>query len=340
MGKFWTTVKELLKALVETPCVPQFQGRMLELIRSRVDFAEVEVDNLGNVKLVPKGGEGKNLAMLAHLNEIGFTVEHIDDHGFLRFGTGSKVDERALLAQRMLIHTGEGDVRGVIGAKPPHLLEREEAKKPVKLTDMFLDLGAYSREEAEKMGVQIGDPITLEGRLRELPDGRLVGKALDDRAGCAALLEALRSLADEGIRVTGWLLAQESSFPRDFGPDVAIAVEATLAGPYPLERVKVERHELPVELGKGPVLTLQEGGVAVSQRMRELLIQASKDAGVELQVEASSRAEVERVNPMKQGVSSAILSLPVKYLRTPGEMMSGNDLEQTVKVLQSLVKIA
>jgi len=333
-------MKKLLKALVETPCVPQFQGRMLELIRSKVDFAEVEADSLGNIKLEPKGGKEKNVALLANIGEIGFTVEHIDEHGFLRFGTGSSIDERSLLGQRMLVHTEKGDVRCVVGAKPPHLLDREEAKKPIKLADMFLDAGAYSREGAEQMGVRVGDSITIEGRLRELPDGRFVGKAAGNRAGCVALIEALRVLSGEGIAATGWLLAQESTFPRDFGPELAVAVSATLAGPYPLERVKIERHELPVELGRGPALTLQEGGLTVGQKVRELLLQAAKDAGVELQVEASSRARGGRVNPMKQGIPSAILSIPAKYLRTPGEMVSSNDLEQAVKVLQSFVKAA
>jgi len=333
-------MRDLLKALVETPCVPQFQDRMLELIRSRVDFAEVETDGLGNIKLTSKGEGEKSVVLLAHINEIGFAVEYIDDRGFLRFGTGSKVDERTLLGQRLLVHTKKGDVRGVIGAKPPHLLEREEMKKPVKIADMFIDIGAGSREGAEEIGVHIGDQITIEGRLKELPDGRLVGKALDDRAGCAAVLETLRLLSGDGVKAVGLLLAQESSLPRDFDPDLAVAVEATLAGPYPAEKVGIERHELPVELGKGPVLTLQEEGATLSQRVREMLVKASGDAGVELQVEASSRAGVERVNPMKRGVPSAILSLPVKYLRTPCEMVSGRDLEQMVRLLHRLVKNA
>ncbi len=333
-------MNKLLKALVETPCVPQLQDRMLKLIQSEVKFAKVETDGLGNIKLAPKGKSAKDVTLLAHLNEIGFTVEHIDDNGFLRFGTGSKVDERSLLGQRMLIHTGKGDVRSVIGAMPPHLLEREEAGKPAKLEHMFLDVGASSKKSAEEMGIQLGDPITLEGQLRELPDGRFVGKALDDRAGCAVLIEALGRLAKSRIQATGWLLAQESTFPRDFSPGSAIAVDATLAGPYPIERVRVERHALPVELGKGPALTLQEDGTTIGQSTREALDKAAKTAKVELQIEASSRADAERVNPMKCGVPSAILSLPVKYVRTPGEIISGEDMEAAVKVLQRFVKAA
>ena len=329
---------KLLKALAETPFLPQLQKPMLELIRSEVDFARIESDDLGNLKLIPEGGETKNVALLAHLNEIGFIVEHVDENGFLRFRKSSAVDERSLLGQRMMIHTRDGDVRGVVGAKPPHLLGREEAKEPVKITDMFLDVGAYSREEAEEMGIRIGDPVTLEGQLRDLPDGRFVCKAMDDRAGCVAVVEALRGLSEKGISATGWLLAQESAFPRELKPDFAVAVEATLAGPYPLERVRVERHELPVELGKGPVLTLQEGGIVISQKVRELLEEAALKAGVKLQLEAESRAEVERINPMKQNFPSAILSLPVKYLRTPNEMISATDLEQTIKVLQNFVE--
>jgi endoglucanase len=331
-------MNKLLKALVETPFLPQLQERMFKLIRSEAGFAKVERDDLGNIELTSKGKKTKKVALLAHLNEIGFIVEHVDENGFLRFRNSSAVDERSLLGQRMMIHTKDRDVRGVIGAKPPHLLEREEAKKPVKISGMFLDVGAYSRKEAEEMGIRIGDSITLEGQLRELPDNRFVCKAMDDRAGCAAVIEALRGLARRGISATGWLLAQESTFPRGLKPDFAVAVEATLAGPYPLERVRVERHELPAELGKGPVLTLQEGGLVVSQKVRELLGKAASKAKIKLQVEAVSRAAVERVNPMKQNLPSAILSLPVKYLRTPNEMISGTDLKQTTKVLQNFVE--
>ena len=110
-------MNKLLKALVETPCVPQLQDRMLKLIQSEVKFAKVETDGLGNIKLAPKGKRAKNVALIAHVNEIGFTIEHIGENGFLRFGTGSKVDERTLLGQRMMVHTAKGDVRGVIGAR-------------------------------------------------------------------------------------------------------------------------------------------------------------------------------------------------------------------------------
>ncbi len=333
-------MNKLLKALVETPFLPQLQERMFELIKSEVDFARVESDDLGNIKLTSRKENVKEVVLFAHLNEIGFIVEHVDENGFLRFRSSSAVDERSLLGQRMMVHTKDGDIRGVIGAKPPHLLEREEAKKPVRITDMFLDVGAYSRKEAEEMGIRIGDPITLEGQLRELPDNRFVSKAMDDRAGCVAVIEALRGLYERGISATGWLLAQESAFPRGLKPDFAVAVEATLAGPYPLERVRIERHELPVELGKGPVLTLQEGGLVISQKVRELLDEAASKAKVKLQVEAESRAKIDRVNPMKQNFPSAILSIPVKYLRTPNEMISGTDLEQTISVLQNFVESA
>lgn len=331
---------KLLKSLVETPFLPQLQERMFKLIQSEIDFAKVESDSLGNIKLTSEGGETKGVELFAHLNEIGFIVEHVDENGFLRFRSSSTVDERSLLGQRMMVHAKDGDVRGVIGAKPPHLLEREEAKKSVRIIDMFLDVGAYSRKEAEEMGIRIGDPITVEGQLRELPDNRFVSKAMDDRAGCVAVIEALRGLCEDGISATGWLLAQESAFPRELKPDFAVAVDATLAGPYPLERARIERHELPVELGKGPALTLQEGGFVISQKVRELLEKAASKAKVKLQVEAQSRAKVDRVNPMKQNFPSAILSIPVKYLRTPNEMISGTDLEQAIRVLQNFVESA
>lgn len=335
-------MNDLLRNLVETPCVPQFQEKMLNLLREEIDCAEIETDHLGNVHLSPEPSEEEDVALLAHLNEIGFVVEHIEDSGFLRFQSISEVDERSLLGQRMMVYGGKAGTRGVVGAKPPHLLRgEEEAKEKIEIEDMFMDVGAYSREQAEDMGIELGDPIVLEGWLRELPDGRLAGKSLDDRAGCAVIIEALRDLlSDGGEEISAWLLSQETSFPEDFSPNYALSIDATLAGPYPPEKVQVERHEIPVELGNGPALTLREGDASVSQQVRTLLNEAAEGVDVELQVEATSRAEDKRVNPMQKGIPSAVLSLPVKYLRTPGEVASSQDLGEAVNVVKQFCKLA
>lgn len=327
-------MKTLLENLVKTPCVPQFQERMIDFLREEVDFAEVETDHLGNVHL-NSGSEEDNIVLLAHLSEVGFVVEHIEDSGFLRFQNISEVDERTLPGQRMMIYGDEG-VRGVVGAKPPHLLRgKEEAEKKIEIEDMFIDVGAYSRDQAEGMGIDLGDSVILEGWLKELPDGRLAGKSLDDRAGCAVVIEALRELISEGEDgVSAWLLSQETSFPNDFSPEYALSVDATLAGPYPTERVQVESHEMVVKIGEGPALTLREGDASISQEVRGILDRAASNAGVELQIEASSRAESKRVNPMQSGVPSAILSLPVKYLRTPAEVAHLDDLKDSVEVVK------
>lgn len=334
-------MKDLLKKLVETPCTPQFQDRLIDLLEKEIDFAEIETDHLGNVHLVAESGGAEKIVFLSRLNELGFTVEHIDDSGFLRFGKISDVDERTLLGQRMMIHGKNGDVRGVVGAKPPHLLKsEEEAKKQVKISDMFLDVGAYSQDEVEEMGISIGDPITLEGWLKELPDGRLAGKSLSSRSGCAVVLQALQKLSGSDTNVSAWLLSQESAFPKDFTPDYTIAVDGTLAGPYPIESVKVEQHEVPVNIGKGPALTLREDDVSIGREIKDLVKKAASKAGVELQIEATSRTGAKRLNPMKQNVSSAILSIPTKYINTPGEVVNFKDLEGAVKVLESFAKLA
>lgn len=328
-------MRKLLENLVKTPCVPGFQDEMESFLEGEVDFAEVERDRLGNMKLGPGSSEEPKVALLAHLNEISFSVEHIEDSGFLRFQKTSDVDERSLLGKRMMIYGGEGGIRGVVGAKPPHLLRGEEKKKQVKIEDMFIDIGASSREEVEEWGVNVGDPIVLEGWLKVLSDGRVVGKSIDDRAGCAVVIEALRSLLSDGEgEIVAWLLSQETSFPKEFSPDYAVSVDATLSGPYPTERVRVEQHEIPTEVGEGPVLTLREEGASITQDVRGIVEGAAESAGVNLQVEATSRAGDKRVNPMKTSVPSAILSLPVKYLGTPGELACLQDLEDAVEVVR------
>lgn len=330
-------MNDFLRKLVKTSCLPQFQDRMEDLLRREVDFAEVEIDRLGNVHLSHESSDD-TVVLLAHLSEIGFAVEHVDDSGFLRFKETSNVEKRSILGQRVMVHTEKGGVRGLVGVTPPHLLKKEEREKVVEFEDMFVDVGAYSREDAEDMGISVGDPFTLEGWFKELPDGRLVGKALDDRLGCYVVLMVLEELVSEGIGPSAVLLSQEQTFPRQFDPEYAIAVDATLAGPYPKEISKAEPYEVPIEIGNGPALTLSEGGVSVSQEVRELMQRASKKSGVTLQIEASSRSDVDRINPMKYEVLAAILSIPVKYIRTPGEIASVKDVDGTIEFLKSFVK--
>ncbi|KXB03692.1 hypothetical protein AKJ48_03700 [candidate division MSBL1 archaeon SCGC-AAA261O19] len=153
-------------------------------------------------------------------------------------------------------------------------------------------------------------------------------------------MQVLQKLSDSDTDVSAWLLSQESTFPKDFASDYAIAVDGTLAGPYPAERVKIEQHEIPVEIGKGPALTLREDDVSIGREVKDLVKEAASKAGVELQIEATSRAEAKRLNPMKQNVSSAIFSIPIKHINTPGEVVNIKDLEDAVKVLESFAKLA
>lgn len=334
-------MKDILSKLIKTPCTPQYQDRMINLLEKHVDFAEIEVDHLGNIHLTINSKESERIVFLSRLNEISFTVEHINDSGFLRFGKNSNVDERTLLGQKMKIHGKNGDVRGVVGAKPPHLIrDSEEAKKQLKVSDMFLDIGAYSRDEVYEMGVNIGDSITLEGWLKELPDDRIVGKSLGSRSGCAVILETLKKLSDSNMNISAWLLSQESSFPRNFSPEYSIAVDGTLAGPYPKEIVKVDEHEIPIEIGKGPILTLREDNISISGRIKDLINKSAERAGVNLQVESISRSGIKRVNPMKMNISSAIISIPTKYINTPGEIININDLKGAVKVLENFAIVS
>lgn len=208
---------------------------------------------------------------------------------------------------------------------------------------MFIDVGAYSKEEVREMGIKIGDPIIFESLFRDLGNENVVVKGLDDRAGCAVLIEALRELVKEGeTGYSAWFLSQETSFPRGISSnlDFILSIDATLAGPYPTEKVMVEKHELPVEIGKGPVPTIREGGASISQSVREIIDKAANNAGMEIQIEASSRADCARLNPMKRNASSAIMSIPVKYLRTPTEVGNLKDLRDLVKLIKEILKVA
>ncbi len=337
---------ELLRKLSEAHGVPGYEEEVRALLREELERVcdSVEVDALGN--LIAKKGSGERRVMLAaHMDEIGLMVKHVDTKGYLRFMPLGGVVEQCLLNQRVLVHTSRGAVRGVIGSKPPHLLKEEERKKPVKLEDMFIDVGAGSAEEAEKLGIRVGDFVTFERSFAELGGELVTGKAFDDRVGCWALVEVLKRIeidaqvyavatVQEEVGLKG---ARTAAYRVE--PDIAIVLETTSAGDFP----GVKEEECRVKLGSGVVVTVADAGgrgLITHPRVRELLVGTAEEEGIEYQLEVVERGTTDAtsIHLTKTGVPAGVLSVPARYLHSPVEVASRKDMRLAVELCCAALK--
>ncbi|MGB9842614.1 MAG: M42 family metallopeptidase, partial [Candidatus Bathyarchaeales archaeon] len=171
----------------------EVRNLLIKLLKPYVD--EVTVDRLENVIAIKKGKKSSPKVMLAaHMDEIGLMVKTITKDGFLQFVKMGGIDDRILLAQKVLVCTKKGALHGIIGSKPPHIQKEEERKKIVNYDELFIDIGAGSREDAEAKGVKIGDPVVFDVKYAKISDDVVIGKAFDDRVGCAIMIEILKML--------------------------------------------------------------------------------------------------------------------------------------------------
>jgi endoglucanase len=339
-------VKELLRKLSNAHGVSGSEGSVGAVIRKELKghVDELHEDPLGNLIVVKKGGKFK-VMLAAHMDEIGLMVKHIDDKGFIRFAAFGGWYAPTLLSQRVVLHTHAGPLYGVIGGKPPHMMDEEERKKGVKVEDMFIDIGAVNREEVANLGVEIGTPVTIDREFRELANSRVTGKAFDNRAGVAMLIRTLQTVrsphtlygvftVQEEVGLKG---ARTSAYTID--PDVAIATDVTIPGDHP----GIEMKDASIEMGKGPVITIADGsgrGIIADRRVVQWLRETAESHGISVQVEVGTggTTDATSIHLTKGGIPSTVLSPPTRYIHSPVEVMDINDIECGVKLLVAALK--
>jgi len=194
------SVVEYLKKLSKLHGISGREDSVREFMKKELEkyCDSVEIDNFGNL-IAKRGNKGKKIMIAAHMDEIGLMVKYIDDNGFLKFTKIGGIYDPTILNQKVVVHGSKGDLIGVLGSKPPHRMKEEEKTKIIKYEDMFIDIGAESREEAIEMGVNIGTWVSFLSEVYDLGKNRLTGKAFDDRVGCAVLLEVMKRLSEEDI---------------------------------------------------------------------------------------------------------------------------------------------
>jgi len=247
---------------------------MAELMTPYADA--VTIDKLENVVAVKRGTNTTPKIMLAaHMDEVGLMVKNITKEGFLQFTKMGGLDDRILLAQEVIVYTSKGrPLKGIIGSKPPHIQKEEERKKIVPYDELFIDVGADTRDEAEAMGISVGDPVGFDVKFSTMGGGKVIGKAFDDRVGCAVMIEVLKQLKDVSCTVYAVGTVQEEVGLRGAGtaafgidPDLGIALDVTVAGDVP----GVREVESNVKMGKGPALTVADYGLITHPKMLRLL---------------------------------------------------------------------
>jgi len=333
-------LEKLSEAFGVSGCEDEVRGLIIEAIKDHVD--EYNVDALGNLIALKRGtGESELKVMLAaHMDEVGLMITHIEKDGSLRFRPVGGLDDRILLAKKVLI--GEKRVPGVIGVKPIHLLKKEERQKVVKVEQMAIDIGATSREEAEKV-VKIGDYAAFATEFAELGD-TVKGKAFDDRVGCAVLIELLKErypfdlyaafTVQEEVGLRGAKVAAYA-----IKPDVAFVLEGTIADDLPKERDISPT----TELGKGPAITIMDRTFIADRRLIDLLVETAKELDIPYQFKQPGvgGTDAGAIHLSREGVPSVTVAVPCRYIHSPASLLSLEDFENTVKLMKgALARLA
>jgi putative aminopeptidase FrvX len=333
---------ELLARLCNAHGISGFEDDVTDIMKKELGKTcdRVEVDSFGNV--IGVKGRGKIKIMLAaHMDEVGLMVKHIDEQGFLKFVKIGGIDDRTLVNQRVIVRTIKGDILGIIGAKPPHLLKEEEKKQVIKHDEMFIDIGAKDRKDAEKMA-EVGDPVIFEPNFGKLKGNAYYGKAIDNRLGCYILLKVMEQLpkkldltvfavgtAQEEVGLKG---AKVSAYKLD--PDYAFAVDTTIAGDTP----HIKKSESALVIGKGPAITITEAsgrGVVTHPKVREKMINTAKKNRIPYQVDVleGGMTDGATIYLTKEGIPTGVISVACRYIHGATGVFDMRDVDNTIKLL-------
>ncbi len=318
---------------------------MKTMLKPYVD--EVREDKLGNV-IGTKTGKTKNapkVMIAAHMDEIGLMIKNITKNGFLQFAKLGGIDDRILIAQRVLVHTEKRIRPGIIGSKPPHILKEEERKKVIQADKLYIDVGADSKKDAQKMGVKVGDVVTFDAKFAKINNDLVVGKAFDDRVGCCLMVEVMRQLKNVECTVFAVGTVQEEVGLRgatvsafQIYPDLALALDVTVAGGLP----GAEEVEAPVKMKKGPVIGVMDAGLITHPKILSLLVNAAEKAKIPYQLETGLKGTTDaaRIALTREGVPSGVLSIPTRYIHSPTSMLSLSDVQKAAKLAVTAIKEA
>lgn len=333
---------KLLRSLCESHAVSGREEGIRAMIRKELTSVGCAVsgDALGNLIGVRKGKGKAKVMLAAHMDEIGFLVSHVDKNGFIRFQPLGGFDPRTLMSQRVYVHTGTKRLLGVMGTRPVHVLSEEEAKRALKVTDYFVDVGLPVKQ-VEKL-VQIGDPITMAREVSDLGDC-LTGKALDNRIGVWLMIEALRRVKTNHVNVYAVATVQEEvgirgaiAATHDVHPDVGIALDVTIASDIPGSDAK----DYVSILGKGAAIKIMDGASISNPKLVKELRDIAKKKKILHQMEILPRGGTDAGAMQRVTGHCAVgtISVPLRYVHSTVETVHKKDLEAAVNLLAEYLR--
>ncbi len=331
-----------LKRLLDTPGPSGYESAAARVWRAEAQtFADVVRSDVAGNSLAEVNPDGSPTIMLdGHIDEIGLIVQYIDDDGYVYISSIGGWDPEVLVGQRLRFLGTSGSVIGVVGKKPIHLMKAADREKAVKITDLWVDIGAADRAEAEAR-VAVGDAAVIDSHAVDFPSDRIVSRSIDDRIGAFTVLEALRRYkeAPGKARVVAAATTQEEIAWNGGGalvaanavrPQMAVAVDVTFATDHPgLEKKEIGDHKL----GSGPVLVR---GALISPVVYEILRETATASGIPFTVHAEGRAtstNADAIHLAREGVATGLISIPNRYMHSPNEMVSLVDVHHTAALI-------
>ena len=337
-----------LERLLDAPGPSGFEVRAARVWREEAEtFAEnVRVDVSGNSYATINAGGGPIAMLAGHIDEIGLQVTHIDEEGYLYVAEIGGWDPQVLVGQRVTVLSREGDLTGVIGKKAIHLIQPDERSKASKTKQLWVDVGASSSDEVAELGIRVGDPMVIAQGMVRLAGDLIASRAIDDRIGAFVVLEAIRLLSDDlpPASTTAVATVQEEIGFQGGGartsaytvrPDVAIVVDVTFSTDVPdIEKKELGEHKL----GGGPVLSR---GSAAHNGVFEMLASVAESEGIPFTIQASpkaTRTDADGIHLTRHGVPTGLVSVPNRYMHSPNEVVSVEDLYNTAALIAAFIR--
>ncbi|SIS51348.1 M42 family metallopeptidase [Salimicrobium flavidum] len=339
----------MLKDLTDARGVPGNEKEAREVMEKYIKpYADdVYTDNLGSLIAEKRGNKkGPKIMVAGHLDEVGFMVTRVDENGFVYFQTVGGWWSQVMLAQRVTIMTGAGDVTGVIGSKPPHILTAEQRKKPVDIKDMFIDIGASSKEEAAEFGVKPGDSVVPYFEFTQMNNEKmLLAKAWDNRIGCAIAIEVLKRLKKERHPnvVYGVGTVQEEVGLRGaktsanlIQPDIAFGVDVGIAGDTP----GVTAKDAQASMGEGPQILLYDASMISHKGLRDFVTDTADEHKLPYQFDAlpAGGTDSGSIHLSHDGVPALSITVPTRYIHSHAAMLHRDDFENAVNIIVEVIK--
>ena len=336
-----------LKRLLDTPAPSGFEAAAARVWREEAaSFADkVTTDVAGNSMAEINPGGSPTIMIDGHIDEIGLIVQYIDDDGYVYPAPIGGWDPQVLVGQRIRFMGRGGDVLGVVGKKPIHLMKVTDREQASKMTDLWVDIGATNRAEAEgRLGV--GDAGVIDSKTIDFPNNRIVSRSIDDRIGAFVALEALRRYAQNpgSARVVAAATTQEEIAWHGGGalvctncinPQMALVIDVTFATDHPsLEKKEIGDHRI----GGGPVLSR---GAVISPVVFELLRSTAESQGIKYSVHAAGRdtsTNADAIHIAREGVATGLVSIPNRYMHSPNELVSLDDVDKTSTLLAAVCR--